>query len=62
MARRVVDDDMLRYYDQRAHEYDDWWLGRGLFAGRRRPGWSGEVEQLLSVIGGLPPARKVDVG
>ena len=61
MARWVVDDDMRRYYDQRAHEYDDWWLGRGLFAGRPRPGWSEEVEQLVWLIGGLPPARTLDV-
>ena len=61
MARRVVDDSMRRYYDQRAHEYDDWWLGRGLFAVRPRPGWSEEVEQLVAVIRGLPPARTLDV-
>jgi ubiquinone/menaquinone biosynthesis C-methylase UbiE len=57
----VVDDDMRRYYDERAYEYDDWWLGRGLFADRPRPGWSAEVEQLVSMIGGLPPARTLDV-
>ena len=61
MARRVVDDDMRRYYDQRAHESDDWWLGRGLFAGRPRPGWSEEVEQLMAVIRGLEPVRTLDV-
>jgi ubiquinone/menaquinone biosynthesis C-methylase UbiE len=61
VARRVVDDDMRRYYDQRAHEYDDWWLGRGLFAGRPRPGWSEEVKQLVEVIRALPPARTLDV-
>ena len=61
MARRVVDESMRRYYDQRAHEYDDWWLGRGLFAKRPRPGWSDEVDELVSVIGALPPARTLDV-
>ncbi len=61
MARRVVDESMRRYYDQRAHEYDDWWLGRGLFAGRPRPAWSEEVDELVSVIGSLPPARTLDV-
>ena len=61
MARRVVDDDMRRYYDQRAHEYDDWWLGTGLFAERSRPGWSEELGELVSVIGALPPARTLDV-
>ena len=48
MARRVVDEQMRRYYDQRAREYDDWWLGTGLFAGRRRPGWFEEVDELIS--------------
>jgi ubiquinone/menaquinone biosynthesis C-methylase UbiE len=61
VPRRVVDDDMRCYYDRRAAEYDDWWLGRGLFAARPRPGWCEEVERLLSVIGGLPPARTLDV-
>lgn len=46
MARRVVGEAMRSYYDQRAAEYDDWWLGRGVFAGRPRPGWSGEVVAL----------------
>jgi len=57
----VVDDDMRRYYDQRASEYDDWWLGRGVFVGRPRPGWAEELGQLVSVIEGLPPARTLDV-
>jgi ubiquinone/menaquinone biosynthesis C-methylase UbiE len=61
VARRVVDDEMRRYYDQRAAEYDDWWLGRGLFAGRPRPGWSEEVDELVSLIGALAPARTLDV-
>lgn len=61
MPRRVVDDDMRRYYDRRAHEYDDWWLGTGLFAARERPGWSEEVERLVSAIRGLQPARTLDV-
>ena len=61
MARRVVDDDMRWYYDKRAPEYDDWWLGTGLFAGRPRPGWSQEVDELISLIGALPPARTLDV-
>ena len=31
---------MKTYYERRAHEYDDWWLGTGLFADRDRPGWT----------------------
>jgi ubiquinone/menaquinone biosynthesis C-methylase UbiE len=57
----VVDDLMRRYYDRRAHEYDDWWIGRGVFAGRPRPGWSEEVAELVSVIRALPPAGTLDV-
>jgi ubiquinone/menaquinone biosynthesis C-methylase UbiE len=58
---RVVDDQMRAYYDRRAAEYDDWWLGTGLFAGRTRAGWAEEVRQLEAVLAGLPPARVLDV-
>jgi ubiquinone/menaquinone biosynthesis C-methylase UbiE len=49
------------YYDRRAHEYDDWWLGRGLYAGRERPGWDEEVDVLVELIASLPPARTLDI-
>jgi demethylmenaquinone methyltransferase/2-methoxy-6-polyprenyl-1,4-benzoquinol methylase len=49
------------YYHARAREYDDWWLGRGLFAGRKRPGWEDELEVLASVLRGLPAARTLDI-
>jgi demethylmenaquinone methyltransferase/2-methoxy-6-polyprenyl-1,4-benzoquinol methylase len=49
------------YYDRRAPEYDDWWLGEGLFADRDRPGWDEEREQLAGVIAELPPLRTLDV-
>jgi ubiquinone/menaquinone biosynthesis C-methylase UbiE len=49
------------YYDRRAPEYDDWWLGTGLHAGRVRPGWSEEVEGLTRALAALPPARTLDV-
>ena len=52
---------MRTYYDRRAHEYDDWWLGRGLYAGRERPGWDDEVDVLAELIASLPPARTLDV-
>ena len=52
---------MKEYYDRRAPEYDDWYLGRGLFAERQRPGWQEEVEQLTDVVGSLPSARTLDV-
>ncbi len=58
---RVVDDEMRTYYDDRASEYDDWWLGTGLFAARERPDWSAEVEALIARVESLPPAGNLDV-
>ena len=52
---------MKTYYDRRAFEYDDWWLGEGLFADRNRPGWDEEVDVLAELVAGLPPARTLDV-
>ena len=52
---------MKEYYDRRAREYDDWWLGRGLFADRDRPGWTEEVEMLTQVIASLAAQRTLDV-
>jgi ubiquinone/menaquinone biosynthesis C-methylase UbiE len=49
------------YYDTRAPEYDDWWLGRGLFADRKRPGWEDELGELAALITALPPTRTLDV-
>ena len=57
----VVDDAMRSYYDARAAEYDDWWLGTGRFADRDRPGWDDEVRELIRVVAALPPARTLDV-
>jgi demethylmenaquinone methyltransferase/2-methoxy-6-polyprenyl-1,4-benzoquinol methylase len=57
----VVDPLMRAYYDRRAPEYDDWWLGTGLFADRDRPGWDAEVERLVRAVATLPPARTLDV-
>jgi ubiquinone/menaquinone biosynthesis C-methylase UbiE len=57
----VVDEQMRAYYDRRAPEYDDWWLGTGLFERRNRPGWSEEVAQLADTLRALPPARTLDV-
>jgi ubiquinone/menaquinone biosynthesis C-methylase UbiE len=49
------------YYEARAHEYDDWWLGAGRFAGRDRPGWEDELATLRRTLESLPPARTLDV-
>jgi ubiquinone/menaquinone biosynthesis C-methylase UbiE len=61
MSERESDDRMRAHFDQRAADYDDWWLGTGSFAERERPGWSAEVEQLIAVVRDLPPARVLDV-
>jgi ubiquinone/menaquinone biosynthesis C-methylase UbiE len=49
------------YYDRRAPEYDEWYLGSGRFAGRDRPGWDEEIEALRRTLEALPPARTLDV-
>jgi demethylmenaquinone methyltransferase/2-methoxy-6-polyprenyl-1,4-benzoquinol methylase len=49
------------YYDRRASEYDDWWLGLGRFDGLDRPRWDDDVRALESAIASLPPARTLDV-
>lgn len=52
---------MKLYYDRRAPEYDDWYLGLGGFEGLERPAWEEEVDQLVRLIAALPPARTLDV-
>jgi demethylmenaquinone methyltransferase/2-methoxy-6-polyprenyl-1,4-benzoquinol methylase len=52
---------MRAYYDARAAEYDQWWLGTGLYAQRERPGWHEDVEALCAALAALPPARTLDV-
>jgi ubiquinone/menaquinone biosynthesis C-methylase UbiE len=52
---------MRDYYDARAGEYDDWYLGRGLFADRHRPGWTKELAALQHALTLLPWAHTLDV-
>ena len=52
---------MKAYYERRSAEYDDWWLGTGLFVDRHRPGWAEERTALIATIEALPPARTLDV-
>ena len=52
---------MKAYYHARAREYDDWWLGRGPFADRDRPGWDEERTQLEAVVASLPALHTLDV-
>lgn len=50
-----------RYYDLRAPEYDEWYLGEGLFSRRERPGWETELADLVALLTSLPAARTLDV-
>jgi ubiquinone/menaquinone biosynthesis C-methylase UbiE len=49
------------YYEARAHEYDDWWLGKGVYAENRPRDWDEERDRLAGWIAALPPARTLDV-
>jgi ubiquinone/menaquinone biosynthesis C-methylase UbiE len=49
------------YYDRRAPEYDDWWLGRRVFAERDRPGWEAELDEIATQYAALLPVRTLDV-
>jgi ubiquinone/menaquinone biosynthesis C-methylase UbiE len=61
MPADASDRSMEPYYERRAAEYDDWYLGTGLFADRERPGWAGELLAVEELISSLPPARTLDV-
>lgn len=52
---------MKAYYEARAPEYDDWYLGVGLYADRIRPGWDEELAGLIDTIRALAPAHTLDV-
>jgi ubiquinone/menaquinone biosynthesis C-methylase UbiE len=49
------------YYEARAPEYDDWYLGLGRFDGLERPHWDDEVRALERALAALPPVRTLDV-
>jgi ubiquinone/menaquinone biosynthesis C-methylase UbiE len=49
------------YYEARAPEYDDWYLGLGRFDGLERPQWDDEVRALERALAALPPVRTLDV-
>lgn len=53
---------MAEYYERRADEYDDWYLGRGRFAERDRPGFVDEFRDVAELLSALSPARTLDVG
>jgi ubiquinone/menaquinone biosynthesis C-methylase UbiE len=52
---------MKLYYQRRAPEYDDWYLGTGIHAGLDRPGWDEDVAALQRAVAELAPARVLDV-
>jgi ubiquinone/menaquinone biosynthesis C-methylase UbiE len=52
---------VLDYYDRRAPEYDEWYMGSGLYAALDRPGWHREVAELCAAIGSLPEETTLDV-
>ena len=52
---------MEPYYEHRSAEYDDWYLGAGLFAERDRPGWDDDLRALIEAVASLPAVRTVDV-
>jgi SAM-dependent methyltransferase len=52
---------MREYYERRAAEYDDWWLGTGLFEHRDRPGWQEDVAALIAALKALTPATTLDL-
>jgi len=49
------------YYDRRAPEYDDWYLGVGLFAERDRDGFDDDLTAMCAALGELRPERTLDV-
>jgi ubiquinone/menaquinone biosynthesis C-methylase UbiE len=49
------------YYERRAPEYDDWYLGVGKWEDRDRPGWEAELGELRRALKGLPALRTLDV-
>lgn len=56
----ATDTATAEYYEARALEYDEWYTGKGRFAGRDRPGWDQEVGQIVGLLRRLPPARTLD--
>jgi ubiquinone/menaquinone biosynthesis C-methylase UbiE len=53
--------DIRAYYEARAPEYDEAFLGQGVFAGEPRPGFDDELRKLASTLAELGPGRTVDV-
>ena len=52
---------MKVYYDRRADEYEDWWLGLGRFDGLERPQLDDDVRALARALRALPPVPTLKV-
>ena len=52
---------MKEYYDTRAPEFDEWYLGRGRFQGLLRPHWDEDLRALEELIASLPAKATLDV-
>jgi ubiquinone/menaquinone biosynthesis C-methylase UbiE len=52
---------MKAYYQQRAPEYDQWYLGTGRYALLERPGWDDELQSLIRTLHAMTPATTLDV-
>ncbi len=52
---------MKAYYNARAGEYDEWYVGLGRFDGLDRPEWDEDVRGLERVVASLSAARTLDV-
>jgi ubiquinone/menaquinone biosynthesis C-methylase UbiE len=57
----IMTESERSYYDRRAAEYDDFFLGTGLFAQRVRPGWADELAVLTALLGSLRFGSLLDV-
>lgn len=57
----AADAATARYYERRAAEYDEWYLGEGKFAERERPGWQEALDDVRSLVRALPRMRTLDV-
>jgi hypothetical protein len=49
---------MKEYYERRAEEYDDAYLGTGAYSGRTRPGFEEELAQVTALIEGLSQSAR----
>lgn len=53
---------MKAYYERRAGEYDDAYLGTGAYSGRDWPGFEEELGEVARLLEALPPTRVLDAG